>query len=586
VITAGGQKDTVRVLRLGVLRLQGDHAFPFPEGSRHGRLHRGREGGQRQRPKSPRGVDPYDADGIIGRGEERLPAVLVARTQLGERPNRAEAREGIPASRRAHQRFAHLGPIAELRQQPRGAGAMDRIPAPRQTLLQGPNTRRIAPAALRDGHGETEPGLALLTCAEPVLHLRRRPRRIPLGVAPIAGTRDAERPRPLRIRKRKAVVVAGIALHVDGDRHVAGDARRPGPVGIMVRVGGGPQARIMAAEAEVVAFGAQARAMRLMAGGAPDAALILRALEKGAPFVGLTEQLSVWVILGAVEEDGLEVIEEGRSRAEARGDVAAERVTGRAEIEELVARERAVRVVARRGPRAVSGHVGGARPVAGLARHAQLRPARLVLVRCRGVALLVPGCVAVEALRVGGHPAVGPVAPVRWLAWIAREDVEPLAAGGIERDRQRLQPPAGERDEVLLERRPPERVRGEVAGGLAAPEHDVDHEAVALALRDCVPRGRPGDTRAIKRCVHVRRDRRAHGRRMQRIAPRPLLHVVARGAGGRADVVRPRVKVPGRTFHGTRDCQGRHGAENEVEPALALRWYLRGSRWRPDTRVS
>ena len=103
------------------------------------------------------------------------------------------------------------------------------------------------------------------------------------------------------------------------------------------------------------------------------------------------------------------------------------------------------------------GHVGGPGPVAGLAGDVELRPGRRVGVRRRGIALLHVGRVALGAHEVPVLVGARPVQRVAEGNLLLRVEVEPalpslLRRPGVPADVQRLVPPAGERDEVLLQR--------------------------------------------------------------------------------------------------------------------------------------
>ena len=172
-------------------------------------------------------------------------------------------------------------------------------------------------------------------------------------------------------------------------------------------------------------------------------------------------------------------------------------------------------------------HVGRARSVTRLAADTHLRPVRVVRVGRRLVALVVPRGVTEEALRVRGHAAIRPVPPVGRRARLAGEEIEPVAALHVERQRQRLQASGRERADVLLDVAMAERI-GErhVRVVIEAP---AEHRELAVAY----------DHRAI--VVRVRTEPRLRRRGQHRemvigLRPRTVLALVTVAAACGADV--------------------------------------------------
>ena len=147
-------------------------------------------------------------------------------------------------------------------------------------------------------------------------------------------------------------------------------------------------------------------------------------------------------------------------------------------------------------------HVGAARPVARLAPDAHLHPATPVRVGVRLVALLVPRRVAEDALGVGVHAPVGPMPEVFGPTALAREEIEPFSAYGIEGEGQRLQAAGGERAHILLDVAAAENVGERHVLG-RAERRSGHHESLVA-----------GDDRAATSC------RRQHRKVVQRALPR------------------------------------------------------------------
>src|SRR5262249_50628002 len=116
----------------------------------------------------------------------------------------------------------------------------------------------------------------------------------------------------------------------------------------------------------------------------------------------------------------------------------------------------------------------------------------------RLVALVEPGGVTEEALRVGRHAAVRPVAPVRRRARLAGEEIEPVAALDVEGQGERLETPGCERPDVLLHVAVPERVRERDIRVVVEGPAEHGELAVAYDHRAAVVRTRT--ERGVRRC--------------------------------------------------------------------------------------
>src|SRR5262245_51303579 len=117
-------------------------------------------------------------------------------------------------------------------------------------------------------------------------------------------------------------------------------------------------------------------------------------------------------------------------------------------------------------------HVERAGAVAGLASHVDLRPGGSVAVGCRVVVLADIRRMAVRAHVVPVLLTAGPVQLVAEVDALVRIEVKPalparLARARIPDDRQRLEPAAGQLDQVLLEWSQPEGVLDLEVGQLA-----------------------------------------------------------------------------------------------------------------------
>jgi hypothetical protein len=131
-----------------------------------------------------------------------------------------------------------------------------------------------------------------------------------------------------------------------------------------------------------------------------------------------------------------------------------------------------------------------ARPVARLAGHADLGPAGVVGVGGFLVALLETRRVAEQALRVGRHAAVGPVTPIGGRARLAGEEIEPLAALDVVRERQRLEAPGLQRPHVLLDVAMAQGVRQCDVAVVTQPRSGHEDPTVAYDQRAVIVRAR------------------------------------------------------------------------------------------------
>ena len=130
--------------------------------------------------------------------------------------------------------------------------------------------------------------------------------------------------------------------------------------------------------------------------------------------------------------------------------------------------------------------MSGTRTVAGLTDHIEICPACCIGVRGEIVVLLQIGGVAIGTLVIPGLVAPGPVQRVVGLEVLAGIEMEPALAALLFRaavpgNAERLIPPPGESDKVLLQRIDPEGVDDLVVVERAVGTLGIDHELVAGA---------------------------------------------------------------------------------------------------------
>src|SRR5262249_23090547 len=141
--------------------------------------------------------------------------------------------------------------------------------------------------------------------------------------------------------------------------------------------------------------------------------------------------------------------------------------------------------------RAGEGDVPRAGAVTGLTAHVDLGPRGRVVVGARVVALLQLGRVAGRAHRVPALIAAGPGEHVAGRRLLVGIEMEPSPCGYVPRDRERLEPAAGLREQILLQRIDPEGVRDLEVGERAIGSVGVDDElpvATEEARDDAVAR--------------------------------------------------------------------------------------------------
>src|SRR6266481_188984 len=434
----------------------------------------------------------------------------------------------------------------------------------------------------------------------------------PLGRA-VAVTGDArvgspDLHREIRARRAERVVAPRVHDHVVLGGHVAVDALGAGRgrlVEVMRRRVIGPgrerrEARVrlgpVTLGADGIALGPGLAAVRVVAIGAADTALVHLALTERPVLVDLVELLAVGVVEARAQRLGSQRVVERPARMLAGGDAAPARMARCAAVH-LVGRTAGRRIAgleadrepARRPPTPLARprDVVAAGAVAGLAADVELAPGRVVPVGLRVVALLEVRRVAFGAHQVPVLVAPRPVQRIVGRDLLARVEREPVLPAGIPRDGQALQPPAGELDQVLLERRHAEGVLDLEVGRLAVRAFGVD-EVLALSLEEA----RHGTGLAESHVPEIAEDGLVrgglHGALVMRAEPFPRLLCMALGARAVADVrehlglgrhvqLRTREQLPGQAGGRRQDEHGRH-ANQEAPPA----WRRRG-RWAQPT---
>ena len=176
--------------------------------------------------------------------------------------------------------------------------------------------------------------ITLRVVSVPLVNLRRCPARVAIGVTAIASVRRAEFYGQIRPGHAQTVIVPWIDDHVGGGRHVAGHTRSAGAGGRVMMV----RRRVvfawqMAGGAEGIALRAQLSAVRVMAVAASNTARVHLALEERAPIVNLAALLSVAVVKGRGEERRTIMVKERFARLVALRDLAAPRMTLRADLD-------------------------------------------------------------------------------------------------------------------------------------------------------------------------------------------------------------------------------------------------------------
>ncbi len=325
--------------------------------------------------------------------------------------------------------------------------------------------------------------LGLPAVRKPPCHDLRGPCRRAIGVARRAGVRCADRHRQVGPRDADGVIPPRIDHHVGLGGHVAVDTLGAGAAGLVVDMGRHVELRRqMALGAQRVALGAQLQAVRLVAVGAGDTCGVHAALQERAIFEDLAVDLSVRVIEARLQIRGEIGIEKRRARHGMPGDHLAAGMAGGAGVElhrqerlrpvrdarlgvhlpptvvagpELHHQALLVRVLGsgRIGP--CPGDMARAGAVAGLAGHVHVGPGRGVAVGGQIIVFLQARRVAVGAHVVPGLVAPGPVQPVARSQCLIGIEVEPALAApilgpAVPGDAERLQPAAGERDQILL----------------------------------------------------------------------------------------------------------------------------------------
>ena len=195
--------------------------------------------------------------------------------------------------------------------------------------------------------------------------------------------------------------------------------------------------------------------MRIVAIGAHHALRIHTALQERAVHVHLVAYLSVGKVQFLFQQFGLVVVQEGVAGDMIRVDDPAPGMARRAGFHLLVRRRKGGReagrgTVVRSGLRVF--HVDFAGSVACLAAHVDFRKGGLVGAGNQIEIALEIGGVAIRAHVIPVHAVAGPVEPVRRIDALVFCEGEPPFALRIPGDRESLQAPVFQRDEILLER--------------------------------------------------------------------------------------------------------------------------------------
>ncbi len=407
--------------------------------------------------------------------------------------------------------------------------------------------------------------------AGPLTNRIGRPLRGLLRVTVVAGIRRTHLRGDVGPRNAQRVVVPRVDAHVRRRRHVACRARRARrAVGVMRVPRRVELRRKMALGAYAVAGSAQLQRVRLVAIRAGDALRVHPALHERAPVVDLVAHLPVVPVQAVFEQrqpvrvlrrlavhvvvrDAAGAAMAARAHPELAGRRprrAALRVAGLGhrrpgDALALVQRERETLARRERLPVALlvrPRDVAGAGAVAGLARDVDLVPLRIEGAGLRVEVLAQVGRVALGALEVPVLLHAGPVQRIAGLDVLAGIEVEPALAAlrlraRIPRNAQGLQAPAGQLDQVLLQRAHAERVFDLVIGELAVRPVRVDEE-FAVAAREGRRRSGVGEFRIGEVAQHRLPVGELHREVVVGAFPRRVLPGMAGGALRRPGVFR------------------------------------------------
>ena len=337
-----------------------------------------------------------------------------------------------------------------------------------------------------------------------------------------------------------------MALHVGGDRHVAGDTARAGALRLVEGVGEGIDRRCLgelrerrgvALHAERIAGEHVLRGVRIVAVHAAHAGGVHLAPDEGGELVVLLAHLAVRIVsVRLVRNRERVMVEEVVARLEVTGEFRTACVALAAGVEHLVARELGQRRIifctaVPLLPFVVRLH----RSVAGLAAHGALRHRGVEGVLRVVVVLAHAGVVAGRALGVPRHAAARPVAPFARLAVFGAIDIEPLGLLRVPCELERLQSSALGRDEELPQRIVADDALRDVGVELRAVTERDHFAAPVLLLRGGLLRGMGNLARGDEGGVIELRIERALGHAVVRVRPvLELLRVALAAARGAA----------------------------------------------------
>jgi hypothetical protein len=301
----------------------------------------------------------------------------------------------------------------------------------------------------------------------------------------------------VRPRDLEAVIGPAIDDHEGLLDHVAVDApdrsgvTAAGDLRVEVMLGAAVDGPIVTLEAELVPFAHQSETVAVVTVAAADPLRVHPALQERAVDVDLVADLTVGVIEALAEERRQHVVEQLGPAVIVVAELDTTGVTGGAELDQTSGRQlgrsdhepEAVDVCRASSldgsfPRQMS----GAGPVAGLATDVEVGPGGGVGPRRRVVALLEVRRVTLGAHPVPVLPVSRPVEPVVGGDPAIGIEVEPALPCDVPGETQRLEPPAGEAHQILLQRGESEGVGDLVLGHLPGRALGPDEEAAVAAV--------------------------------------------------------------------------------------------------------
>ncbi|MNO62954.1 hypothetical protein D3C76_536390 [compost metagenome] len=396
-----------------------------------------------------------------------------------------------------------------------------------------------------------------LAFAEPAVDRRRRPLRLAILVAVGARVGAGGLGRKVRAWDAQAVIATRVDHHVGLGRHVAVDALRPRRVDRMVMVrftvvvpglqaGEARQRRlaVMTLQAEAVTLDFYLGGMRVVTVATADPGGEHLALGERAVFIDFAVDLTIGVVEAGAQRGWQALIQLRMPRQQADAESLPPAVTEGALLHLALAAQRLV----------VHGKALGltgfaclgpvdmslARTVAALAADVLFLPGGGEAVVPVVVVFHQAGRMAVGAHAVPVLVATGPVQRVvggKSLPGVEREPALPALRlrPAVPGDGQRLQAPAGQVDEVLLQRVVAEGVANLEVRRLAVLTLEGDEKPLPLAEK---PRGNAGLVEAgiVEIAQHIGRRRIAHGPAVVGILPLQCLRGVATDTGLRCDI--------------------------------------------------